>query len=427
MATKSDSQNARRQARRRVRDAHDGAHALVDGDGPGARLGHQAAEDVVEQETALDVLALRFERDVRVGQVGGGAVAGPLDGGFVGLSRLDQLPQFLVRDGLKVHLPLGPREVRRGGRGPAARAADADNAGPQRVLQTAQRPQPPRDVVLRVHHHVGEVRARDGQRVSVLAEEARRDDLVPQVQRPRLVADEEDDGLAGGEGRLERALRAAGRVDQQGIGRVQVRDGLELVRVPHGRNRQNLEGEVGAGLEGGQFRLDALDLSVGVGLRLDAAPRTPTPFRPPPIRAVGEDRLDDKGLPRRDRFLHRGTSDGLVGAASQGGRTEHHARGLQKRATRDTARIAALAPTAAVPVGRIRAGMVVSGHGESPWLKRWFLQHVAGHPTFPAGSAADSAPACRSPCLHSTARGRARPAIAFRARPAGRVPPVGRP
>ncbi len=199
----------------------------------------------------------------------------------------------------------------------------------------------------------------------MLANVTRRDDFIPEIQRPGPVAEEEDDGLSGIDGRLERALGPAGGVEDQRVGLGEVRQGGQLVRVPHAGHGEELDGEVGLGLQFRQVRLDAAEFGVGVGLGLDAAPRPPTALFAPTVGGVGQDGFDNEGFAGRGGLggLGGGLADGRVGAAGQRGRSKRHARRLEELTARDAVRIVpGGAHTTPSLVGRTTRRRIGSSH-----------------------------------------------------------------
>ena len=99
--------------------------------------------------------------------------------------------------------------------GPGPGAADGQIRVPRVFTRPHKRPEPPEQLVQAVDDHVAGVDRGDLGIVGVLAEEARADDLVPELERARAVAEEEDHRLAQ---LLDADDLAAGGVKEHGVG-----------------------------------------------------------------------------------------------------------------------------------------------------------------------------------------------------------------
>jgi len=102
---------------------------------------------------------------------------------------------------------------------PAPRPADGHDPRADRVFQPTERTKPPEDLILGIHHDVLVVNPLLGQVVGVGAEIAGVDYLVPQIERPGAMPDENDDGLGESERRLDGLRgRPGGGVEEEGVG-----------------------------------------------------------------------------------------------------------------------------------------------------------------------------------------------------------------
>ena len=235
---------------------------------------------------------------------------------MVGPSGLNQLPHLLVGNRLDIQFPALTNQLRDDATGlsPAARAAHRQDPAPQRVAQSAQRPQPPEDFVQTVDDHVFVADRLGGQGVGMLVEKAGHGAFVPVVERSGLVTHKEDDVLAQLVDVVhvghQVAPAVAPRVEQDRVGRFDLVVVCgQFLRASDGRQRQELERKVGLRRQLVQLAMDAGGFRLNVFLRLDAAPASPTRLRSALGFGIGEDRLDLQGSSFR-RGLRLGSRDG---------------------------------------------------------------------------------------------------------------------
>ena len=168
-------EQAERQAGARLRHRHDRAHARVHGDRVGARLVHHVFEDLGQDERVGHEVAARVQRNPVLLQQAARPLLRVRRQVALLPRRLDTGPQVRVGVVDQLHLPGFP-----GARGrllaavaPARRAPHAHDALADRVLQGAQAPQPPQQLVVPVDDDVGGTPPRLPVLVHRLAQEAR--------------------------------------------------------------------------------------------------------------------------------------------------------------------------------------------------------------------------------------------------------------
>ena len=237
------------QARGRLGQGHDGAHAVVDGDRVGTGLVHQAFEDLGQDEGVADGLRIDLDLDAtflhhRIGHAGT-----IFDQRLFLAGLLDQFAEGRVVHGLDIHLPGGLADL--GGllatRTPAGGAADGDDPFAEGVLEAKQCPHTPLEFVVAVDDDILIVHAGLAVLIDGLAEVAVMGDFVPEIDRAGFVAKEQQRPFGGiGEG-LEDADIGVGPIDQH-----QVVVGLAqfggLVAVTEGNQRANLHRKFAVGL-----------------------------------------------------------------------------------------------------------------------------------------------------------------------------------
>ncbi len=287
-------EQAQRQAGRGLGKGHDRPHAGIDGDGPAAGGLHDPAEDPGQEEGVDDEVAAGLERRSRRSEVEVGVGPGFSHRRDIRAGFPDQPAELIVgnRGHLELPFPGDDRGNVARGLGPGIGPADAGDAGAEGVAQADQRPQPPEDLVLAVDHHVLVVDAVQGQAVLSLPEVAGTDDLVPQVDRARLMPAEKDDVFVQiGQGGIavEPAARGIGDDD---VGRREVADRGDIGGRQRCRDGQEFDGKIGPAAEGVELLADPGRFGPGVPAGLDPAPVAPARLRPALGQAVDEDGLD---------------------------------------------------------------------------------------------------------------------------------------
>jgi len=146
----------------------------------------------------MDELAGGVEGDAGLLEKRGRLVIAITDKCRIGPRRSDAGAKFLVGIIHQIHLPqiLGDGGGVLSAVAPACGAADAHDAFAHGVLQATERAQPPEDFRVFIDHHI--LRRPAGLAIFIdgFAQEAWRDDLIPQVGRTRVVAKEHQVGLA---------------------------------------------------------------------------------------------------------------------------------------------------------------------------------------------------------------------------------------
>ncbi len=177
---------------------HDGAHALVDRQRTAIGLGHQPTKHVFQQNGvvrrtsgAFPAWSLAISDTRRLARA-------LIHGRSIVSCRLDQLTHFFVRNRLDVELePLASQIWHDTGRlSPTTRSADRHNGASSRIVQAAQRLQPPADFVQAVNNDVFVLDRLGGETVRMLVQQPGHNAFVPVVERAGLVPHEEDDILA---------------------------------------------------------------------------------------------------------------------------------------------------------------------------------------------------------------------------------------
>ena len=288
---------------RRVQDRDQPAHAIRDAQIRTPVLFHQRPNHAQGQERVHHELAIGFQRDIRLRDQ---FVRHPLRFAHrfdVGPNLRDARTQFLGRHDDHFVTPdiarMGGGELL-GGPAVVLGAAQGQHSGAARVLQSVERPQPPEHIGVFVHHDVIEIQMRLSFDVFALPEQSPMGDLVPEVNRTGLVADEEDVRFARGGQLFEPMLRPAGAEDEQhirlGLG---ARAGVGVVVDP----RQRLELERKLGLTGQHLELvgNPLALAIHIGGRPQAAIGSPTGLFTGLVQVINQQRFDPHRLAERQR------------------------------------------------------------------------------------------------------------------------------